>query len=92
VQYSKPPGMQQFKYHYRKKISSPAIKDKLTEERKFHKLQTNRCLVLKIKLNKIITAVQNLLKSERNHRIQRYLSELNQLLKPTIPCEKPPRD
>jgi len=39
--------------------------------------QTNRCPVLKTKLNKTIKALKNLLETERNQGIQRYLSELN---------------
>jgi len=51
------------------------IKGKLAERKKLHKLwQINKCPALKIKLNK---ALKNLLKSERNKEIQRYLSELS---------------
>jgi len=51
---------------------SSAIKDKLAEKRKLRKLwQTNRCPVLKTKLNKAIKALKNLLETERNQRIQR---------------------
>jgi len=39
--------------------------------------QTNRCPVLKTKLNKAIKALKNLLETERNQGIQRYLSELS---------------
>jgi len=39
--------------------------------------QTNRFPVLKTKLNKAIKALKNLLETERNQGIQRYLSELS---------------
>jgi len=45
---------------------SCAIKDKLAEKRKLHKLwQTNRCPALKIKLNRAIKAFKNLLEKNQ---------------------------
>jgi len=67
--------MQKYKYSFG---YSSAIKDKLAEKRKLRKLwQINRCPILKTKLNRAIKAFQNLLQTERNQRIQRYLSELS---------------
>jgi len=66
---------------------SSAIKDKFAEKRKLRKLwQTNTCPVLKTKLNKAIKALKNLLETERNQGIQRYLSELSPFAEPTILC------
>jgi glycerol-3-phosphate dehydrogenase len=60
---------------------SSAIKDKLTEKRKLQKLwQTNKCPVMKNKLNRAIKALKNLLDSEKNQEIQEYLSKLSAIL------------
>jgi len=59
----------------------PAIKHKLAEKRKLHKLwQIDRCPALKTKLNRVIKAFKNLLELERNQGIQRYLSELSLII------------
>jgi len=51
---------------------SPAIKEKLAEKKK--PWQTNKCPVLKNKLNRVIKALRNLLDMEKNQGIQKYLS------------------
>jgi len=57
---------------------SPAIKQKIAEKMKLRKLwQTNRCPVLKNKLNRAIKTLKNLLDMERNQGIQEYLSKLS---------------
>jgi len=49
---------------------SLAIKEKIAKKRKLCKLwQTNRCQVLKNKLNRAIKALKNLLNMERNQGI-----------------------
>jgi len=54
------------------------MKEKIAEERKLRKLwQTNRCPIMKNKLNRAIKALINLLDSERNQGIQEYLSKLS---------------
>jgi len=63
---------------------SPAIKEKIAKKKKLRKLwQTNRCPLLKNKLNRAIKTLKNLLEMEKNQEIQEYLSKLsawNQLL------------
>jgi len=77
LKYNRPLGTQHRRANTSFKYSS-AIKDKLAEKRNLCKLwQTNRCPVLKAKLNKAIKALKNLLETERNQEIQKYLSELN---------------
>jgi len=57
---------------------SPVIKEKIAEKMKLRKLwQTNRCPVLKNKLNRAIKTLKNLLDMERNQGIQEYLSKLS---------------
>jgi len=60
--------------------SLPAIKENIAEKRKLRKLwlrklYTNRCSVLKNKLNRVIKTLKNLLK--KNQGIQEYLSKLS---------------
>jgi len=70
---------------------SSAIKGKLAENRKLCKLwQTNRCPVLKNKLNRTIKALKNLLNMKRNQELQEYLSKL--FLKSTTPYGKLQKD
>jgi len=58
-----------------------AIKSKLIEKRKLHKLWQididSANLALKTKLNRIIKALRNLLELERNEKIQKYLNKLS---------------
>jgi len=58
-----------------------AIKGKLIEKRKLHKLWQididSVNLALKTKLNRIIKALRNLLKLERNKKIQKYLNKVS---------------
>jgi len=49
--------------------------------------QTNRCPVLKTKLKRTLKELKTLLETERNQRIQKYLSELS--LSAETDCEKP---
>jgi len=50
-----------------------------------------RLIILKIILNRASKALKNLLESERNQGIERYLSQLSSTAESTILCEKPPR-
>jgi hypothetical protein len=57
------------------------IKDKPIERRKLRKLwQINKYSALKTKLDRAIKALKNLLESERNQEIQKYLSKLNPMI------------
>jgi len=57
---------------------SPAIKEKLVEEKKFCKLwQINRYPVFKNELNRAIKAFKYLLVMKRHQEIQEYLSKLS---------------
>jgi len=42
--------------------------------------QANRCPILKTKLNQAIKALKNLLDSEKNQGIQKYLSKLSPII------------